>query len=57
MVFLLRYNCNYILLLFELLFCVNIYGMKSLGVEYLIFVFAVGFFNEVVKLLDLLVVD
>lgn len=55
--FLLRYNCNYILLLFELLFCVNIYGMKSLGVEYLIFVFAVGFFNEVVKLLDLLVVD
>lgn len=55
--FLPRHNRNHTLLPSELPFRANIYGMKSLGVEYLISASAVGSLNEVVKPLDLLVVD
>ena len=55
--FLARHGRNHMLLPSELPFRANIYGMKSLGVEYLISASAVGSLNEVVKPLDLLVVD
>ena len=55
--FLPRHNRNHTLLPSELPFRANIYGMKSLGVEYLISASAVGSLKEEVKPLDLLVVD
>ena len=55
--FLPRHNRHHTLLPSELPFRANIYGMKSLGVEYLISASAVGSLKEEVKPLDLLVVD
>ena len=55
--FLPRHNRNHTLLPSELPFRANIYGMKSLGVEYLISASAVGSLHEVVKPLDLVIVD
>ena len=55
--FLPRHNRNHTLLPSELPFRANIYGMKSLGVKYLISASAVGSLKEEVKPLDLLVVD
>ncbi|MCL2931559.1 MAG: S-methyl-5'-thioadenosine phosphorylase [Trichodesmium sp. MAG_R03] len=55
--FLPRHNRNHTLLPSELPFRANIYGMKRLGVEYLISASAVGSLKEEVKPLDLLVVD
>ncbi len=55
--FLSRHDRNHRLLPSELPFRANIYGMKSLGVEYLISASAVGSLQEEVKPLDLVVVD
>ncbi|NEQ72338.1 MAG: S-methyl-5'-thioadenosine phosphorylase [Okeania sp. SIO2C9] len=55
--FLSRHDRNHTLLPSELPFRANIYGMKSLGVEYLISASAVGSLQEEVKPLDLVVVD
>ncbi|MGB3511551.1 MAG: S-methyl-5'-thioadenosine phosphorylase [Microcoleaceae cyanobacterium] len=55
--FLSRHDRNHTLLPSELPFRANIYGMKSLGVEYLISASAVGSLKEEVKPLDLVVVD
>ncbi|MEB3343025.1 S-methyl-5'-thioadenosine phosphorylase [Okeania sp.] len=55
--FLPRHDRNHALLPSELPFRANIYGMKSLGVEYLISASAVGSLKEEVKPLDLVVVD
>jgi len=55
--FLPRHARNHTLLPSELPFRANIYGMKSLGVEYLISASAVGSLKEEVKPLDLVVVD
>ena len=55
--FLPRHDRNHSLLPSELPFRANIYGMKSLGVEYLISASAVGSLKEEVKPLDLVVVD
>lgn len=55
--FLSRHDRNHTLLPSELPFRANIYGMKSLGVEYLISASAVGSLREEVKPLDLVVVD
>lgn len=55
--FLSRHDRNHTLLPSELPFRANIYGMKSLGVEYLISASAVGSLKEEVKPLDLVLVD
>ncbi|GGA13178.1 S-methyl-5'-thioadenosine phosphorylase [Okeania sp. KiyG1] len=55
--FLPRHDRNHALLPSELPFRANIYGMKSLGVEYLISASAVGSLKEEIKPLDLVVVD
>ncbi len=55
--FLSRHDRNHTLLPSELPFRANIYGMKSLGVEYLISASAVGSLKEEVKPLDLVIVD
>lgn len=55
--FLSRHDRNHTLLPSKLPFRANIYGMKSLGVEYLISASAVGSLKEEVKPLDLVVVD
>lgn len=55
--FLSRHNRHHTLLPSELPFRANIYGMKSLGVEYLISASAVGSLKAEVKPLDLVIVD
>ena len=55
--FLARHGRNHHLLPSELPFRANIYGMKQLGVEYIISASAVGSLKESVKPLDLLVPD
>ncbi|GAB4236942.1 MAG: S-methyl-5'-thioadenosine phosphorylase [Stanieria sp.] len=55
--FLARHGRNHHLLPSELPFCANIYGMKQLGVEYIISASAVGSLKEEVKPLDLVVPD
>ncbi len=56
-VFLARHGRNHTLLPSELPFRANIYGMKQLGVEYLISASAVGSLKEEAKPLDLVVPD